>query len=46
VECARQRVKWSGAPGCSQLLHSVEFAAERRKPLQPECAAMKAFALR
>ena len=46
VECARKRVKWSGAPECSQLLRGVEFAAERRKPLQTACAAMEAFALR
>jgi len=46
VECERRGVKWSGAPGCSQLLRGVEFAAERRKPLRPACAAMEAFALR
>ncbi len=46
VECARNRVKWRGAPGCSLLLRSVEFAAERRKPLRPAFAAMEALALR
>jgi len=46
VECARSRVRWSGAPGCSQLLRGVEFAAERRKPLRPACAVMEVFALR
>ena len=35
LECARGRVQWSGAPGCSQLLRGVTFAAERRKPLRP-----------
>jgi hypothetical protein len=46
VECTRRRVKWSGASGCSQLLRGVEFAADRRKPLRPACAAMETFALR
>src|SRR6266852_6509124 len=32
IECARKRVRWSGVPGCSQLLRAIEFAAERRKP--------------
>src|SRR5579864_7423836 len=44
VECERKRVKWSGAQGCSQLLRGVEYAAERRKPLQPASAAMEALA--
>jgi hypothetical protein len=46
VECTRNRVRWRGAAGCSLLLRSAEFAAERRKPLRPACAAMEAFALR
>jgi len=46
VECARSRVKWSGAPGRSLLLRSVEFAAGRRKPLRPACTDMEAHALR
>jgi len=42
LECARDRMQWSGAPGCSQLLRSVTFAAERRKPLRPASAAFEA----
>lgn len=46
VECARGRVRWSGAPGCSQLLRGVAFAIERRKPLRPASATIEARALR
>ncbi len=46
VECARSRVNWRGAPGCSLLLRCVEFTAERRKPWRPACAAMESVALR
>lgn len=46
VECSRNRVKWSGSPGCSQLLRSAEYVADRRKPLRPACAEMEAYALR
>ena len=44
LECARSRIQWSGAPGCSQLLRSVTFAAERRKPLRPASAVFEARA--
>ena len=46
LECTRNRIQWSGAPGCSQLLHSVAFTVERRKPLQPARARFEAHALR
>ena len=46
VECARNRIQWSGAPGCSQLLRGVTFAAERRKPLRPASATIDARAIR
>jgi|SRR5579859_946289 len=42
LECARGRIQWSGAPGCSQLLRGVTFAAERRKPLRPANAVFEA----
>ena len=44
LECARDRMQWSGAPGCSQLLLGVTFAAERRKPLRPASAVFEARA--
>jgi recombination protein RecA len=44
VECARNRIHWSGVPGCSQLLRGVAFAAERRKPLRPASAMFEAQA--
>ncbi len=46
VECARGRVRWSGTPGCSQLLRGVSFAVERRKPLRQGGAVIEAHALR
>jgi hypothetical protein len=46
LECARTRVQWSGAPGCSQLLRGVAFAIEQRKPLRPASATIEARALR
>lgn len=46
IECARNRIKWSGAPGCSELLRGVAFSAERRKPLRPAGAGFEAQALR
>jgi recombination protein RecA len=46
MECARTRVQWSGAPGCSQLLRGAAFAVERRKPLRPASAGFEARALR
>jgi recA bacterial DNA recombination protein len=45
VECGRKLVRWSGAPGCSQLLRAIEFSAERRKPTRPATAAFEAHAL-
>jgi len=44
LECARGRMQWSGAPGCSQLLRGVTFAAEQRKPLRPASAVFEARA--
>ncbi len=41
LECARNRIQWSGVPGCSQLLRGVTFAAERRKPLRPASAVFE-----
>jgi hypothetical protein len=46
LECARDRMQWSGAPGCSLLLRGVTFAAERRKPLRPASATIHTHALR
>jgi len=46
LECARSRVQWSGASGCSQILRGVTFAAERRKPLRPASATIDARAIR
>jgi hypothetical protein len=46
LECARNRTQWSGAPGCSQLLRGVTFAAERRKPLRPASVTIDARAIR
>lgn len=45
-ECARNGVQWSGAPGCSQLLHGVTFTADRRKPLRAASATIDARAIR
>ena len=46
IECARTSARWSGAPGCSQLLRGVAFSVERRKPLRPASAGFEARALR
>ncbi len=46
VECTRGRVRWSGTPGCSQLLRGAAFAVDRRKPLRPGAAVIEAHALR
>jgi len=46
IECARTSARWSGAPGCSQLLRGVAFSVERRKPLRPASAGVEARALR
>ena len=46
VECARGRVQWSGAPGCSQVLRGLTFMTERRKPLRPASATIDARAIR
>ncbi|HUJ24221.1 MAG TPA: hypothetical protein VLX58_21945 [Bryobacteraceae bacterium] len=46
IECARTRVRWSGAPGCSQLFRGAAFSVERRKPLRPAGAQFEASALR
>ena len=46
LECARGRMQWSGAPGCSQLLRGVTFAADRRKPMRPASATIDARAIR
>ncbi len=46
LECARGRIQWSGAPGCSQLLRGVTFMAERRKPLRPASVMIDARAIR
>jgi hypothetical protein len=46
VECARGRARWSGTPGCSQLLRGAAFALDRRKPLRPGAAVIEAHALR
>lgn len=46
IDCARTRVHWSGAPGCSQLLRGAAFAVERLKPLRPASAGFEARALR
>lgn len=34
LELRRDRVLWSGAPGCSRLLRGLRVAAERRKPVR------------
>ena len=46
LECTRNRIKWSGAAGCSQLLRSAAFHVERRKPMRPASAMFEAHALR
>jgi recombination protein RecA len=46
VECLRKQIRWSGAPGCSQLLRGALFAIDRRKPLRPGSATIEAHALR
>jgi len=46
LEFARNRIQWSGAPGCSQRFRSVAFNVERRKPLRPASAMFEAHALR
>jgi hypothetical protein len=46
VECARGQVRWSGTPGCSQLLRGAAFAVDRRKPLRPGGAVIEAHAMR
>jgi hypothetical protein len=32
LEVRRERVAWSGAPGCSQLLRGIRVPVDRRKP--------------
>jgi hypothetical protein len=34
VECARERLAWSGARGCSQLLRGFEVRVNSRKPVR------------
>jgi len=46
VEFTQSRIEWSGSPGCSQLLRSMEFHAERPKPLRPAAANFETPALR
>ncbi len=46
IECARNRIQWSGAPGCSQLLRGAAFTTERRKPLSTASVTFEAHALR
>jgi hypothetical protein len=45
LECSRKIVRWSGAPGCSQLLRGAAFALERSKPMRPASAVFEARAL-
>lgn len=46
LECSRTGIRWSGAPGCSQLLRGAVYSFERRKPLRPAGAPFEACALR
>lgn len=44
-EMRRDAVRWSGAPGCSQLLRGLRLRAEARKPVRPAAAAFEVKAL-
>jgi len=45
VECARERVAWSGARGCSHLLRAIEVRLAGRKPARNGAAYFRARAL-
>jgi hypothetical protein len=45
VECARERVAWSGARGCSHLLRGIEVRLAGRKPLRNTLARYRARAV-
>jgi hypothetical protein len=45
LECARERVEWSGAPGTSRLLRGMRVRVERRKPSRAVTAQFMAKAL-
>ncbi len=41
LDIRRERVAWSGAPGCSRLLRGLCVRAERRKPVPARAAAFE-----
>ncbi len=45
LECARENVEWSGAPGTSRLLRGMRIQVARRKPLRVITARFLAKAL-
>jgi hypothetical protein len=45
LECAREDVAWSGAPGTSRLLRGMRIRVARRKPLRAVTARFLASAL-
>jgi hypothetical protein len=45
VECARERLAWSGVRGCSQLLRGFEVRVHSRKPARDAAARFRARAL-
>lgn len=45
VRMERERIRWSGAAGCSRLLRGLRCLAEFRKPLRASRAALEALCL-
>ncbi len=45
LEMRRERARWSGAPGCSQLLRGVSLRVAARKPPRADTAAFEVRAL-
>jgi hypothetical protein len=41
VECARERLAWTGARGCSQLLRGFEVSVHSRKPVRDRTARFR-----
>lgn len=45
IEMKQERAVWSGAEGCSRLLHGLRIGVIPRKPMRPEVARFDAQAV-
>jgi hypothetical protein len=45
LECVREEVEWSGAPGTSRLLRGIRVQVVRRKPIRAVTARFTARAV-